>query len=648
MLGPVRAWRAGTELALGPRQQRLVLAAMLARPGRPVGLGEFTGLLWDGEPPASAANAVHRYVGALRRLLEPDLPPRAPGRWLVRRADGYLLRVDASCSDLLEFRDLVGRARNAAGKDHASDAVDLFTTALDLRRGQCAAGLDPAAGAHPAFEMIEHEYTSVVCEAAGAALRCARPGAVLLVLRQAAERHPLDESLLANLSLVLAADGKQAEAMALFQETRLRLAEELGVDPGAELRAAYDRILRQEAVVVQRTGDSGDPGSPESAPAVPRPVPLAVPAQLPPDLPCFTGRRQALAHAADLVGRRDRAPRVLAVDGMPGIGKTALAVHLAHRVAVAFPDGQLYADLCGFSPMGVSADPSEVLHGFLSALGVPRQHIPVALDMRAALYRSVLAGRRVLVVLDNARDVAQVRPLLAGMGECAVVVTSRSRLTGLAAANGAHLLTLDVPSLQEAASCFTRRIDDRRPAPDLAAVEEIVERCGRLPLALAAVAARMAGTPGRPLSRMAAELRETGQSLDGFGDDDLTNGVRGAFSWSYGALSPQAARVFRLLPLHVGPEISTEAVADLARMTPRAARAALAELVRTRLVTVLERDLYGIHDLIRVYAAELGRDEAPDRAPARRVGGHRHAAAARTSPCGRRRDRTLPVPHGGE
>ncbi|MFF9488152.1 BTAD domain-containing putative transcriptional regulator [Streptomyces sp. NPDC014676] len=635
VLGPVRAWRAGKELRLGPKQQRLILGVLLARAGRPVPLGEFVELLWDGFPPASAANAVHRYVGVLRRLLEPGLPARSPGRWLVRQAGGYLLRVDEDCLDLLNFRTLVEQARHAVGSGDWARAVGLFTTALGLWQGRCAADLKPFVGTHPAFVMIEHEYVSVVCEAAAASLRCDRAGAVLLPLRHAVERNPLDEALLSHLLLVLAADGKQAEAMALYQETRLRLADELGVDPGTELSAAYDRVLRQETGGTAGTGENtgtaataenppADPADDHGAPApagvtVPREAPPVKPVQLPSDLPCFVGREDALAHATALTrATGGSAPRVLAIDGIPGIGKTALAVRLAHRVAGDFPDGQLYADLRGFVAEGSPRDPHEVLQGFLSALGVGQQNIPAQVDARAALYRSVLAGLRVLVVLDNARDIEQVRPLLPGTSECRVIVTSRSRLTGLAAGHGAHLLTLDVPTRQEATAGFLERIRASRPGEDIDMdlVERIVEGCGRLPLAVAIVAARAASHPGHPLPQVAAELVNSRITLDGFSDDNLDNDVRSVFSWSYRTLSDQAARLFRLLPLHPGPDLTVAAMASLAGVAPRAASAAVGELVRTRLLTVQRRDRYWSHDLVLAYAAELDGETRSERAAA--------------------------------
>ncbi|MFC9289094.1 BTAD domain-containing putative transcriptional regulator, partial [Streptomyces sp. NPDC057052] len=610
VLGPVRAWRAGAELPLGPRQQRLVLAALLARAGRPVSLTELVDLLWEEDPPRSAANAVHRYVGVLRRLLEPGLPVRAPGRWLVRQGGGYLLRVGPDHLDLLAFRAFARRARAAVAAGSAEEAVSWFGAALRQWQGRCAADLEAIVGAHPLFAAVEHEYVAAVSEAADAALRCDRPGSVLSAVRQAAQRHPLDERLQARLMLLLASDGKQAEALLLHRRVNAMLRDELGMDPGEELCAAHERVLRG------RPGDRRPaPPATEAGPdAVVRPgtrlprTPYPVPAQLPADLPCFAGRDHVVEQALDLVGQRNMALPVLAVDGIPGVGKTALAVHLAHRLAARFPDGQLFADLGGVTSGEGPSDPGEVLYGFLESLGLERGRIPDATQSRAALFRSVLATRRILVVLDNALDAEQVRPLLPGAPQCMVVITSRRRLGGLASAHGARLIGLDVPSSTEATECFLERIGADRPDADAGTVEEIVDRCGRLPLALSIVAARALARPDQPLRRTAARLAAAGEGLGGFDDDERGNDLRAVLSWSYRTLGPNAARMFRLLPSYRGAGTCAAELAAAAGLSPRAAAAAVGELVRSRLLTPVRHDRYEAHPLVIAYAAELWRD----------------------------------------
>lgn len=613
LLGPVRVWRAGDELLLGPKQQRLILAVLLARAGRPVSMEEFVDLLWEGDPPSSATNAVHRYVGALRRLLEPDLPTRSAGRWLARQAGGYALRVDARSLDLLDFRAVVDRARQAEAAGDPGAAVELFTAALKLRQGRSAADLEPAVSRHPAFVMLEHEYASVVGEAAEAAMLCGLGASMLMFLRQAAEQHPLDESLQGRLLLALAADGKQAEAIALYEQLCRRLMDELGVRPGAELQNAYERILHHRSGSGTGKKPQGKPVSDQapvkagSSPPGTATAEPARPAQLPPNLPGFVGREDALRQGAELAARAGDGLRVLAVDGMAGIGKTALALHFAHGAASDFPDGQLYADLRGFAAACAPADPADVLDGFLEALGIARERVPASLDVRSALYRSALADRRVLVVLDNAHDLAQVKPLLPGTSNGMVIVTSRSRLTGLASGYGAHLLTLDVPSPTEASQAFLERVRLSRPDAREREVGRLVERCGRLPIALAVVAAKAAAHPERTLLDIDQELADTGETLDAFNDDNLDNDVRDVFALSYRTLGPQAARIFRLVGLHRGPDVSIADLADMAGVPVQEVECAVGELVRARLVNVRTRQRYWMHGLLRAYAAELAR-----------------------------------------
>ncbi|MEU9740431.1 BTAD domain-containing putative transcriptional regulator [Micromonospora chersina] len=591
VLGSVRVTRAGAEVHLGARQQRLVLALLLARAGSPVSLSELVDLLWDEEAPASAANVVHRHVGVLRRLLEPGLPTRSAGRHLLRDVSGYRLRADEESLDLLAFRSLSRLAGRRLQEGDPEAALRHSLDGLRLWRGRCAAGLEPASRRHPAFLAVEAERAQAVREAADAAERCGRLGAVLAPLRQAVEQHPLDESLQSRLLLALAADGRQAEAVETYRVVRRRLADDLGIDPGEELREAYDRLLHQRI----------RPARTASPPSLPRP------AQLPPDLPFFSGRDDLIAEARAAVARPG-GPAVLAIDGMPGIGKTALAVHLAHGFAASYPDGQLYVDLRGYDGREPAMSPAEALRGFLGSLGVPQEGIPAELHAQAGMYRSSLAGRRMVIVLDNCRDAEQIRHLLPGSPGCLVIVTSRSRLSTLLTTAGAHPLPVGLPSVEEARAALLRPLGAGRLAADPAAIDSIIASCGRLPLALAVVAARAATRPGTPPAQIAAELARAPGSLDGFDGDDPQTGLRAVFSWSYEALSAPAARLFRLLPVHPGPDISTAAAAGLAGVPLRTARALLGELSRAHLVGEDLPDRYRTHDLLRAYAAELGEE----------------------------------------
>ncbi|MGW6923894.1 BTAD domain-containing putative transcriptional regulator [Streptomyces sp. NPDC054950] len=640
VLGAVRVFRGDAELELGGPQERAFLALLLVGAGRPVAVSEIVDVLWGAAPPRSAVNVVRRHVGSLRRLLEPGLAARAEGRRLVRDAGGYRLVTDGDSSDLLRFRVLCEEGRRIADRSPAQ-ALELLTEALSLWRGPLAVGIPAQARAHPAFDAVDRELPAAVRLAADAALRAGRPDVVLADLRQAAARHPLDEPLQAGLLLALAAAGHRSEALAAYEAVRARLAEELGIDPGAVLRDARDTVLRDardtvlhgvrdmvlhgvpEAAVGSSSGESSaevsdgagadgslaDPAPAHApAPGPPSPPALPPPAQLPHGTEVFTGRDAELDEAFALSGADGSGPGTVvisAIGGMAGVGKTTLAVHWAHRVADRFPDGQLYVNLRGFEPSGAVLDPGEAVRGFLGALGVPPERVPHGVDAQAALYRSVLAGRRVLVVLDNARDTEQVRPLLPGSPGCLTIVTSRDELHGLVAAHGAHSLVLRPFDAVQARDFLVRRLGAERVAAEPRAADEISELCAGLPLALACVAARAAGHPHFPLAAVAAELREAHGSLDAFVRSDASVDVGTVFSWSSRAVSAAAARLFRLLALHPGPDLCLPAAAALAGLPVRRARPLLAELTGLHLVTEHSPGRYAFHDLLRAHAGEL-------------------------------------------
>jgi tetratricopeptide (TPR) repeat protein/transcriptional regulator with XRE-family HTH domain len=389
--------------------------------------------------------------------------------------------------------------------------------------------------------------------------------------------------------------------------------------------------------------------SPERETAVTR---ATTPAQLPADVARFTGRATHLDQlTAALDGAADRHPAAVvisAIAGTAGIGKTALAVHWAHQVRHRFPDGQLYVNLRGFHPSGAVLAPAQAIRAILESLDVPRQRIPANLDAQAALYRSELADRRMLVVIDNARDAEQVRPLLPGAPGCFVLVTSRSQLTSLVAVEGARPLTLDLLTPDEARELLAGRLGAERLVAEPAAVDEIVTRCARLPLALAIVAARAATNPGFPLRAIADELR----GLDALADEDPSGDIRAVFSWSVATLSPPAARLFRLLGLHAGPDVSAAASASLAGVSPATVRPLLAELARAHLIVEAVPGRYTLHDLLRAYAAELAEAGVPDadrHAALRRMFDHylhtAHAADRLVDP--HRDGSVLPAPHPG-
>jgi tetratricopeptide (TPR) repeat protein len=332
-----------------------------------------------------------------------------------------------------------------------------------------------------------------------------------------------------------------------------------------------------------------------------------VPRQLPSSVPHFTGRTAELTRLTELMeeATAQGMSAILVISGMAGAGKTALAVHWAHQVAGQFPSGQLHVNLRGYGPSEKPAAPTQVVRWFLDALGVVKERIPAALDAQAGLYRSLLAGKRMLVVLDNARDEAQVRSLLPGSAGCLVIVTSRNQMPGLAAADGAQLLMLDVLADDDAADLLAARLGLRRVAAEPAALAEIASLCGRLPLALAIAAARAAGRPAHPLTVLAAELRQASDRLDALDAGEATASTRAVFSWSYVQLSAAAARMFRLLGIHPGPDINAAAAVSLAGISPRQTRSALRELTAASLLAEYLPGRYMFHDLLRCYASEL-------------------------------------------
>ncbi|ONI80999.1 hypothetical protein ALI144C_20755 [Actinosynnema sp. ALI-1.44] len=596
LLGPLRAWRDGAEIELGPPQQRLVLSLLLVHAGKPVGLDTLVDLLWAHDPPSSAVNVVHRYVGTLRRLFEPDLPTRATGSWLIRDAGAYRLAVTAESCDLVEYRDHTARARQLADSGDSDSAVDAYIAAMRLWQGRVAHGIVAPSRAQSIFLDVDHDGCRTVCEAADLALRTGRGGEIVPFLRQAVSLDEYNEAMQARLMRALTATGNQAAALKTFETVRAKLADELGVTPGPELSEAFHDVLTPQV--------SSPSPQPSARPAdeTPSIAPIVQPAQLPPDLPSFAGRAGELKQLDSLLPDLPRNLVTVAIDGMPGAGKTTLAVHWAHSVASRFPDGQLYVNMRGFHPDHVQLTATEALRGFLEALGISANRIPAGVDAQSALYRSVLSTRRVLVLIDNAREAADIRPLLPGAAGCLVIVTSRNRLTGLVAGAGAQAMTLSALPAEEARETLVRRLGREKVETEAGAVEEIIALCGGLPLALAIVAARAAAYPNFPLSAVIAKLKQTKGTLRGFRDDELD--VHTVFSWSYRILSPAAARLFRLVSLHIGAETSLEAAASLAGLPPARTQALLDDLARIRLLTESEPGRFVAHDLIRAYATE--------------------------------------------
>jgi tetratricopeptide (TPR) repeat protein len=496
---------------------------------------------------------------------------------------------------------------------------------------------------YPEVTRLSRQRGDVVVEYAKVASQAGGHDQVLGPLRELAARERLNEPAHAQLMVALAGCGQQAEALAVYQDLCRRLDDELGMPPGLELDEAHKRVLRQDIpparadhAAVTVTAAAGPPGpastagpagtigstdplGADSPPAATRSAEAGaagqpLPRQLPAAPELFVGREAELAELARALDATAETMVISALGGTAGVGKTALAVHWAHRVAAEFPDGQLYVNLRGFDSSASPVPPSEVLGWFLGAFGVAPEGMPASLEARAGLFRSLAAGKRLLVVLDNARDADQVRPMLPGSAGCLVLVTSRARLSGLAAGEGARLLSLDVLTETEARQMLTGRLGAGRAAVEADAVDELIELCARLPLALAISAARAAGRPGLALGDLAADLAGSATRLDVLEGGDAGSSLRAVLSWSYQQLTPAAARMFRLLGLHPGPDIAATAAASLAGVTIADAREVLAELTAASLLTEHSRGRFVFHDLLRDYAADQARAAEPDQA----------------------------------
>jgi DNA-binding SARP family transcriptional activator/tetratricopeptide (TPR) repeat protein len=590
VLGPLEIHDHRGALALGTPKQRAVLALLLARDGAVTVVDDIVAELWEGRPPASAPDNARMYAANLRRIF--DAAPGGPT--VQRRSGGYLLTVDPAELDLYRFRELVRQGRTAQERQDPTTAAARFTAGLDLWRGPVLADVRTGPALARWCRAVEEERLRALEELGEALLDVGDTEAAARTARDMVVEQPLRERAYAVLMRALQRAGDTSGALAAFESARRELAGHLGVEPGEELRRLRQLVL-----------DTG------AEPPAPRAVAGTgvTPRQLPTDVVSFAGREgylrrlDALLPAADDV--RPETVVISAVSGTAGVGKTALAVHWAHRVKDRFPDGQLYVNLRGFDPGGSPMDPAEAVRGFLDALQVPAARIPTGTPEQAALYRSLLTGRRILIVLDNARDAEQVRPLLPRSPGCLAVVTSRSRLHRLMAADAAHALTLDLLTADEARQLLARRLGAGRMAAEPDAVEDIVAGCALLPLALAVVAAHAATRPHFPLATLADELRENRTRLDVLDAGDTATDVRAVFSWSYRALSPAAARLFRLLGLLSATDIGLAAAASLAGLPVDRTRPLLAELTAAHLLTEPAAARYTFHDLLRAYAHEL-------------------------------------------
>ena len=600
LLGPVETWAADGCLEMGPPQQRAVLAALAVDAGRPVFRGTLIDRIWSGRAPEGAASALYAHINRIRRMLAAEAAGEEPVR-LARRSGGYVLEVDPEDVDLHRFRQLALTARYRQLPD--DERARLLRAALDLWRGEPLADLPgewPARMRHS----WEEERLDAAVAWAQAELRMGRPDEVIGPVRELVAGQPLKERPIGVLMQALAAAGRGAEALECYAIARSRLREALGAEPGRELQSVHLAILKGERPAAPK-GEGPVPGSASGS------APLPVPAQLPSDVHGFTGRNDELDELDRLLikeGDQSTAVVISAVAGTAGVGKTALAVRWAHRVRDAFPDGQLYVDLRGYGPdRPIPAE--KALARFLTNLGVAGPDIPLDVDDRAARYRTEINRRRMLVVLDNAASVEQIRPLLPGTPTCSVVVTSRDSLPGLVALHGGCRLDVDLLPLPDAVTLLHKLIGERVEAEPEAATT-LATQCARLPLALRVAAELATSRPTTPLADLVRELADQAQRLqrlDAGGDPRAA--VRVVFSWSYKHLPADAARAFRLAGLHPGSDLDVYAAAALTNTSVDGARRSLDVLLRAHLVHLTGPGRYGTHDLLRAYACDLANSQ---------------------------------------
>jgi DNA-binding SARP family transcriptional activator/tetratricopeptide (TPR) repeat protein len=596
LLGPVELVAAGGQtIRLGAAKRRTVLAALALELNRVVSGDRLMSLVWDGSPPPRAKAALQGHVAQLRKVLGAEVE-------LITRPPGYLLAGDRASVDVFEFEDLVARARATSDEQ----AVELLTSALRLWRGPVLADVPGDQLREAVSARLEDVKLSAVQELAERLFRLDRAREAVPGLQRAHDEHPLRESLVAQLVLALHWTGRQAEALDLYHRTRSRLADELGVDPGPELREAYQAVLTGETAPRPSKEQSA-----EQQPAGERPLTtsVSVPAQLPREHRGFVGRNVELSDLEDSLSEQDYAIGLLV--GPAGVGKTALALHWAHQVASKFPDGQLFVNLRGFDETE-PLDSGTALTGFLRALGVPDTQIAVELDERAAQYRSLLSDHRILVVLDNARSADQVRPLLPGSGQCLVLVTSRHRLDDLVVTEGAFSVPVDSLGAEGAVELLAGVIGRQRVEQEPEAVAQLVRLCDRLPLALRIAGARLASRRRWTIQSLVDELVDEQSRLSVLSLPEAGRGVHAALSLSYRQLPDGAARMFRMLGLHPGTDVDSYAAASLLDVNVVTARAHLRTLAYANLLHESTPDRYSRHDLVRLFTHQLAETESEE------------------------------------
>ncbi|MFE2752224.1 BTAD domain-containing putative transcriptional regulator [Actinosynnema sp. NPDC059335] len=584
LLGEVAVEVDGRPVDLGTPRQRCVLAALAVDAGRVVSVDLLVERVWGVDVARRAQGTLHNYISRLRRVLV-----GADGVAIVRRSSGYVLLTDTigPPTDLHRFRELCAAADAEVDDEHAAR---MLTDALGLWRGEPLTGLG-GVWVEAERERLAQERLTVEQTLVDARLRLGEGGQLVTELSQRSARQPLNERVAAQYMLALHQAGRSAEALEHYQKVRTRLIEELAIEPGVLLQEAHQQVLVADTTWVTTAAGDGVRAA-------------VVPRQLPAGPAPFVGRHDELARLDDPGASATAA--VSAVTGTGGVGKTWLALHWAHRNLDRFPDGQLFVDLRGFSPEGVPLSPVAAVRGFVVSLGAPPAGIPADPDALIGLYRSLVADKRMLIVLDNARDTGQVLPLLPGTETCVVLVTSRDRLSGLATVRGSRMFTLNALDDEDAQSLLAFRLGSRRVEAEPDAVSELVRRCAGLPLALGVVASRAAAHPASPLEMWARELRDVSTRLGALDAGDPQSSVAAALSWSHAALTREQADLFGLLGFAPGPDIGTAAATWALGATAEQASGLLRALTRVSLLHEHVPGRFRMHDLVRLYAVKHG------------------------------------------
>ncbi|TQM84539.1 DNA-binding SARP family transcriptional activator [Saccharothrix saharensis] len=608
VLGTVSVDVDGKPVPLGGTKPKTLLAGLLAKVGTAVGTAELVDLIWGPRPPASARAMVQTYVSTLRSALRKAGAPEL----VVADAAGYRIVLGAARYDLRELEDAVRTARGLLTGGEFEQAAALLRAAADLWRGPAFGGLGDGFLRAEAERLDELRLAALELRIT-AEIECGHHEQLIPELRGLTAQHPLRESFWASLLLGLGGSGQQSAALAAYERIRTALREEFGASPGPRLREAYEKVLREELRPAAR-----------SAAEVPR--------QLPADLASFAGRTADLAALDGLLPAPGAsAPRVIALVGPGGIGKTALAVHWAHRARDQFPDGQLFVDLRGYDAVS-PVSPEQAVTRFLRAVGVSAQRVPATLDEQVGLYRSLLAGKRVMLVLDNVASAEQVRPLLPTDPGCLALVTSRSDLRGMTVLNDVHVRCLDVLTAGDSRDLLVELCGRDLVGAEPVAADRLAVLCGHLPLALRIAAANLRGRRYTRISEYVAALREDRLAELAIHDDPAV-AVRATFHLSYAALDPEARRLFRLLGRAPGADFTQAAAVALAG-AEAGVRRSLDRLVSASLLNRCPGGRYQFHDLIREYAAYLARTEdlpEPSRAADTRLFDHYLANASAAS-----------------